>query len=387
MKIQILWFLFFNFWIITIDAAAWVVAASNSIPSAKSRADIICNGTDDQIALSESMKKGPWTKTEYDDNAYTFAYSAQSVEWLPGDYYLSDTLFVPQYVDSVIHAEGAIFHYGPSSGDAIVFTGSLRCRYYLGTIWTGSSGAALAFKDRPYANPFMPNNMNVIQFQGLQHDPPSGNNGIGLHLTKHFCVNKVEGTDIRGFDIGVYVDDNGEGKVDTNWYWLSYVRGCGVDILVEGVGVDSQQWFVNVDATLSGSVAIKTAALYERWQIIMGTLDRTPNTRSIILDPGAQWNWMEITPPLWNFDGYENNSGYPNNVFSQIPSNLGNKTTTVRKRRRAGDPSHQVLVFQNFVDGQMDAKQALQTCQDLYNEGLITMEEYSQKRREIIDQI
>lgn len=74
--------------------------------------------------------------------------------------------------------------------------------------------------------------------------------------------------------------------MDTNWYWLSYVRGCGQDIVVQGNGVDSQQWNVNVDATLPGSVAIRTAALYERWHIIMGTLDRTATTRSIILDPG-----------------------------------------------------------------------------------------------------
>ena len=69
----------------------------------------------------------------------------------------------------------------------------------------------------------------------------------------------------------MFVDDQGEGKVDTNWYWLSFVRGCGQDIVVSGQGVDSQQWFVNVDATLPNSVAIRTAALYERWQIIMGT--------------------------------------------------------------------------------------------------------------------
>lgn len=189
----------------TAISASFVVAAYNSLDEAKKRADAVCTGDNDQLILAKSMTYGNWTATEYDDNTWSYAHSAQSVEWLAGDYYLSDTLFIAQAVDSVLHAEGAIFHYAPSTGDAIVVTGCLRCRYYFGTIWTGSSGAALAFKDRPYSNPFFPNIMSVFQFQGLQQTPPNGNNGIGLWLTKHFVVNKVEGTDIRGFSIGVFV--------------------------------------------------------------------------------------------------------------------------------------------------------------------------------------
>jgi hypothetical protein len=379
----------------TADAAAFIVAANNSLDAAKAKADVVCPGVNDQNCLAASMKLGPLLKTGYDDNAWTNAYSSQSVEWLPGDYYLSATLIIPQSVDSVLHAEGAIFHYQPSTGDAVVVSGCLRCRFYFGTIWTHSNGGALAFKDRPYTNPFMPILMSVFHFQGLQQDPPNGNNGVGLWLTKHFCTNKVEGTDIRGFAMGVFVDDRGEGKIDTNWYWLSYVRGNGQNIVVQGSGVDSQQWQVNVDSTLPGSVAIRTAASNERWQIIMGTLDRSPGTRSIILDPGAQWNWMEIFPPLWNFDGYENHSNHPNNLFAQLPHNAGkevsNNNTIITRKKKSGNQTHQVLGFQSFNDGpgflEEELTQQLQTVQNLFNKGLITDEEYTAKKQELIARI
>jgi hypothetical protein len=390
---QFLFFLLFiRSFISSVKGSIWIVAASNSSPEAKARANVVCTGNSDQKILYQSMRLGPWTKTEYDDNAWTYAYSAQSVEWLPGDYYLSDTLYISQAVDSVLHAEGAILHYFPTTGDAVVVAGCLRCRYYFGTIWSNSSGGALAFKDRPYSNPFMPNLMNIFNFQGLQQTIPDGKRGIGLWLTKHFCVNKVEGTDIRGFRVGVYVDDTGEGKVDTNWYWLSYVRGCGQDIVVTGNGVDSQQWFVNVDATLPGSVAIRTAARFERWQIIMGTLDRSPSTRSIILDPGAQYNWLEITPPIYMFDGYENNSNEPTNVFVQVPSHVGrfyNSTHSKSHVKKPRTQTHLVHRFDTFVDGNemQEVKKILRGYKDLYAEGLITLEEYEQKKKQILDSI
>lgn len=105
---------------------------------------------------------------------------------------------------------------------------------------------------------------------------------------------------------------------------------------------------------------------------------------------GAQWNWMEITPPLWNFDGYENNSGYPNNVFVQIPQNVGNSThsSTSSRKKSPRDEYHQVLVFEPFDDGPAkDIERALETIHSLLLKGLITSEEYAKKRAEILARI
>jgi len=308
---------------------------------------------------------------------------------------LSSTVFSPQCVDTILEAEGTILHYLPLTGDAVVVTGSLRSRFNFGTIWTGSTGVALAARDRPYSNPFMPNLMSIYRFQGLQHDPPNAKDGIGFFVNKHFCVNKIEGTDIRGFGIGVLVDDHDggtEGKIDTNWWWLSYVRGCGTDIHVMGSSVDSQQWYVNVDATTPNSIAIRTAAKFERWHIIMGTWDRSPGSRSLILDPGAESNWIEIQPQLWTVDGYENHSGFSNNVFVQIPKHTLSNGTLV-------DQTHLVLDYSTFNDGpgstgivknRLDidkARQMLEKLKGLYSDGLITESEYNNKRKQIIDQI
>lgn len=93
-------------------------------------------------------------------------YSGQSVEWLAGDYYLSNTLLLPQVVDTVLNAQGTILHYtGPVNNDVVVFSGAMRSRFNFGTIWSTSNAAALAMKSRQYANPFMPIDMNFITFQ------------------------------------------------------------------------------------------------------------------------------------------------------------------------------------------------------------------------------
>jgi len=383
-----------------VHCASFIVAAHNSLPSAKARANIVCNGTEDQIALMVSMKTGTWIQTEYDDNAFTMAWSGQSVEWLAGDYYLSSTLFIPQCVDTLLEAQGTILHYLPTTGDAVVITGSLRSRFNFGTIWTGSLGAALAAKDRPYSNPFMPNLMSVYRFQGLQHDPPTGTDGYGFFANKHFCVNKIEGTDIRGFGVGIMIDDSDggtEGKIDTNWWWLSFVRGCGTDIMVTGNGVDSQQWDVNVDATLPNSIAIRTAAKFERWHIIMGTEDRSPGTRSIILDPGAESNWMEIQPQLWTVDGYENHSGFSNNVFIQTPKNTAPSPDNLKpKKTTLQDQTHLELTYTTADDGPgmeitslsiqriEDLRNLLVKLKALWTDGLITEDEYNNKRQQLL---
>jgi hypothetical protein len=307
-----------------VRAASYVVAASNSLPNAQKRADVVCDGTNDAAVLMASLRQGSLVSVEFDDNAYTTAYSAQSVEWLAGDYFLNESVVLPQVADTVLFAQGTILHYNISTGDAVVITGSLRSKFHFGTIWSGSSGAALAAKDRPYTSPFMPNIMSEITWQGLQAINPTGTTGYGFHAQKHFVVNKITGFDIRGFSIGVWCDATGggsEGTIDTNWWWLSYVRGCGTNIKVDGGGgsVNSQQWYVNVDASIAGAVAVQTGATDEWWRIIMGDVSRAATTRSIILDADAAANVLEITPALWNWDGYENNAGAVNNIFLQVP--------------------------------------------------------------------
>jgi hypothetical protein len=334
----------------TAAAASFVVAAYNSLPSAQRRADIVCNGINDTAVLRYSLTLGQYRQVEFDDNAYTNAYCAQSVEWLAGDYNLDTTLYLPQVADTTLSAEGTVLWYNLTTGDAVVITGSLRTRFRFGTIWSSSDGAALAAKDRPYTSPFMPNIMSEISWQGLQHTPPYGVIGIGFQAQKHFVVNKISGTDVRGFAFGVLCDATGggsEGTIDTNWWWLSYVRGCGVDIRVEGGpngdgSVNSQQWHVNVDASLDGSVAIQTGANYDWWRILIGDVSRAPTTRTIVLDADAAGNVMEITPSLFMFDGYENNANQPNNVFIQVPENPA---------PQPGDYSHLVMQYAPVIDG------------------------------------
>ena len=133
-----------------------------------------------------------------------------------------------------------------------------------------------------------------------------------------------------------------------------FLQGCAVDIRVENSqgGIDSQQWFVNVDASIPGAVAIQTGATFEYWRIIMGTLDRSPTTRSLVLDSTAQYNIFSITPGLWNFDGYENNAISSNNLFIQIPHQTN---TTFTSRTPIGvaayNAYHQELSMHPFNDG------------------------------------
>jgi hypothetical protein len=306
-----------------------IVAAANSPTEAKARADIICDGTGDQIKLLASFTRAGRTKTVYERNPRTLlpteCYAGHSVEWLAGDYFLDDTLVIPDAEDCAIQAEGARFHYLPASGDAVVLTGLNRCRFHLGTIFSGSTGAALRVK--PTTN--MPSLMSIVGFTGLIG---TGQKGIGLCVdssVENVCTMRFEGTDIRGFDIGVFVPDArpaspdkpGSGKTDTDWYWLDYVRMCHTCIREERNGIDSACWFVNVDASISNAVAIRTAGSFGRWFVMMGTADwqarshQSNRTRSIILDPGANNNVIEVTPPLPLFAPAENNSGNDSNII------------------------------------------------------------------------
>jgi hypothetical protein len=384
-----------------VTAATWVVAAHNSPASAKARADIVCNGTHDEVVLKASLTKGQYIKTSYDDSAWTMAYAGQSVEWLAGDYILHNTLILPQVVDTVLHAEGTIIHYaGPVNDDVIVFSGALRSRFYFGTIWSTSSAATLAMKSRQYSNPFMPIDMNVIEFQGLQKvgatqgGPVSP--GVGLLIQRPFCLNQVTGTDVRGFTTGILADESGprDGHtIDTNWYWLSYVRGCMTAIHVMNYNINAQQWYVNVDIMNKDSVCIRTAATTEYWHIIMGTVTRDPQSRSLILDPGAAENVFDIFPPLFHFDGYENNSGVWNNVFRQVPQNPPMPMSPLTQ-------THLVPTYTVFTDGPLSSEQSilpdtrasteyikLAKLKAFFEDGLITEEEYQEEKKQVLQEM
>lgn len=296
-------------------AATVVVAPSNAPDDVKAKADIVCDATNDEVELLQSItraKKHP-TRLDWSPNAWrtVVCHARHSVLWLPGDYYLDSTLTIPDAGDMVIKAEGAYFHYRPTTGDAVVMQGMMRCRYYFGTIDTNSAGSALCA--RPTAS--MPQEMSIVKFTGLV-----GHNqkGIGLHLDNSvpgggICTNRWEGTDISGFDIGVNVSD-AAAKCDTNWFWFSYIRMCNTCIWEHGLKTDSAIWNVNVDASLPGSTAIRTGAVYGVWTVIMGTFAGKDQTKGIVLDPGASYNRFEV-PVRSDTWILENNSGNTTNKF------------------------------------------------------------------------
>lgn len=302
------------------QAGSITVAPADADKETKRKADLVCDGRDDQVELLASLTKAARHKVVVDKSPSAQqeveCYARHEVKWLPGTYHLGKTLVVPDMADAVIQAEGTFFSYRPTTGDAVVLTGMNRCRFNFGTIQTSSTGAAIRVQPAQK----MPALMSFVNFTGLIG---TGQQGIGLHLDHRYenvCVNRFVGTDIYGFDTGVLVDDVsslvGENrptvKSDTNWYWLSYVRLCNTCIWEKAGGVDSGQWYVNVDASLPNSTAIRTAGAYSKWTIIMGTYS-LKGTKAIVLDPGAKHQILEMVPPAHIFAPVENNSGNDTN--------------------------------------------------------------------------
>ncbi|MBI4556509.1 MAG: hypothetical protein HY706_02915 [Candidatus Hydrogenedentes bacterium] len=300
--------------------ASIIVAASNSSPESKARADLVCDGTDDQVELRTSLTKAGTFKFLLDRNpAKQFeveCYGKHSVEWLPGDYYLGATLTIPDAVDVAIHAEGVYLHYRPTDGDAVVVTGANRCRYYFGTIELGSAGAALRIK--PTAA--MPTLQSKISFSGLVG---KNQKGTGLYVdssVENVCTNWFEGTDVSGFNTGVYVGaagakgEPGAGKSDTNWFWFSYIRMCTTCIQEMNAGVDDNVWQVNVDASLPNSTGIHIGGKYGKWYIIAGAWQNERVNKVLVLDPGTAHNVIEVHPPIRQFQ-WQDDSGNKTNVI------------------------------------------------------------------------
>ena len=302
--------------------AAIVVAAADSLPEEKAKADLVCDGVDDQVELAASLAKARQGDTMIDINPKTQKKVRcalnHAVEWLPGNYHLSDTLEIPNAANCVIRAEGTTLHYSPGEGDCVVIRGMNRCRYYLGAIETGSSDAALRVQPKES----MPSLMSFVNFTGLEGQ---NQRGTGLMLDPKYenvCVNRFTGTDILGFDKGAYVGSVGSregagsshGKCDTNWFWLSYIRLCNTCIEEGAAGVDDSVWHVNVDASVPGAVAIRTAAAYGKWYIIMGTYSFEMKNKALVLEPGARNSVFEMHPPIQEF-AWEDNSGVDTNII------------------------------------------------------------------------
>lgn len=301
--------------------AAIVVAAADSTAQEKSRADLVCDGVDDQVELAKSLAMGRRGKTEIDIDPKTQrtveCILNHAVEWLPGTYNLSATLEVPEAANCVIRAEATTLNYLPGEGDCVVIRGMNRCRYNFGTIRCASSGGAL--RVQPKAT--MPSLMSFVNFTGLQ-----GKNarGTGLWLdpvNENICVNRFEGTDVLRFDRGAFVGGAGartgaastHGKCDTNWFWLSYVRMCNTCVEESADGVDSSVWEVNVDASFPGATAIRAAGAYGKWYVIMGTYTYEKKNQALVLEAGARHSVFEVHPPLGDF-AWTDRSGNDTNI-------------------------------------------------------------------------
>jgi hypothetical protein len=141
-----------------------------------------------------------------------------------------------------------------------------------------------------------------------------GLRGKGLSVDAA-CTNVFEGTDISGFDVGVYVESAGQGKIDTNWFWFSYIRMCRTCVIERGGHVDDNIWWVNVDASIPDSICIRTAAMYGKWYVIIGVHPGYSQNQGIILDPGAKHNMFEVHPPIEDLPWMDNSGNGTNVVF------------------------------------------------------------------------
>jgi hypothetical protein len=278
------------------DAVYAIVAASNSTPHAKARADFVCDGIDDQVELVASIGS---------DGGF-------AVEWVPGDYYLSDTVRLRPAENSVIEAEGTYLHYLASTGDAVHILGMLGCRYRFGAIETGSTDAAITVQ-----NPLSVNAaMSIVSFTGLiGHDQK----GIGLYLNvseEGVCTNRFEGTDISGFDTGILLGERPDGKpwkTDTNWFFVNSIRRCNTCISEGHVGIDDNVFRVTLDTSLPGSVGIRTAGYAGRFDVMMSDSCGV-GTHAVVLEPRARGNVFEFHPPIDSFN-WEDNSSEPSNIM------------------------------------------------------------------------
>lgn len=288
--------------------ASVVVAPSDATDEAKAKADLVCDGRDDQEELLKSLKEAP-TYTSRAAGAPSDMRQRQwrgrhSALWLPGTYQLSKTLEFPELSDFALFSEGSYLVYQPNQGDVIHVNQAIRSRFNFGTIDSHSTGTCITVTGVT---------MSVISCMGLIGHVQQGT-GLRLYGTS---TSKYEITDVSGFETGILVDDISH-KLDTNWFWVSYVRNCKTCIWEKGQNVDNNVWHVNVDATLPGSVGLRIAGDMGNWHVIMGTYRFEGNNQALILEPGAEGNIIFMQPPLEQFAA-TNNSGNDTNAVISTP--------------------------------------------------------------------
>jgi hypothetical protein len=287
-------------------AASVVVAPFDATEEVKAKADLVCDGKDDQKELMESLLKAPVSPSRGAGIPNAVPVNAwrgrSSVVWLPGTYHLSDTIELPNLSDCALNAEGSYVIYEPAEGDAIHVNDSIRCRFNFGTIDSHSSGTCIKVGKVT---------MSVISCTGLIGYEQRGT-GLTLDGT---CTCKFDITDVSGFDTGILADDRG-GKLDTNWIWVSYVRNCNTCIWEKGNNVDNNVWHVNVDATLPDSVALRIGGDMGNWHVIMGTYLFEGKNQALILEPGAEGNLIYMQPPVERFAATDNSGNDTNAVIS-----------------------------------------------------------------------
>lgn len=307
--------------VMTAPGASIVVAAANTPAKAKARADLVCDGTHDEVELLAALTRAPkvhLTLLRADTGATQTleCLGKHSVEWLPGDYTLEATLAIPDATELAINAEGACLHYQPARGDAVTIAGISRCLYRLGRIETASDGAALRL--RPAAS--MPALTSRVSFTGLAGQ---SQRGTGLHVDpsrESICHNEFNGTDIAGFAVGVRVDE-ALSFCRANWFYLNDIRRCSAGVEERGQGVESNDYWVQVETAPSSTVPLQSAGAFGKWQIMLGiaggALPDKPNPKlpSLTLNPGARGNTYEFYPPLGLFAPVSNESGNKTNVI------------------------------------------------------------------------
>ena len=283
-----------------------VVAPKDASDQMKAKADLVCDGKDDQVELLQSLMMG----NKYESRAagqpdmmpLHTARARFTVTWLPGTYNLSDVVEFPAVSDFALYAEGTYLVFEPEEGDVVHINHSIRCRFNFGTIDSHSAGTCITVHSVT---------MSEVSFTGLVGYDQKGT-GLRLYGTS---TAKYKGTDISGFDIGVLVDDI-SAKLDTNWFWLSYIRNCNTCIWEKGHKVDNNVWNVNVDATLPGSVALRIAGDMGYWHVIMGTYGHEGKNKAVIIEPGATDNVIFIQPPIRNWAWQDNSGNDTNAIFS-----------------------------------------------------------------------
>jgi hypothetical protein len=323
----------------TARAASIVVAPVDAPRELKLKADLVCNGYDDQDELLQSITKAKREAVEIEGagGQTALCYTRHSVEWLAGTYNLEQPLVLPDCSDVVIQAEGTRFNFTPTSGDAIRIQGLQRCRFYLGTI--GVNGAATAIHLQPTAA--MPAQYSTVNYMGLEASLLDSARGLWLdNASNDIACNTFDGTWIHYIKQGIVVGAVAPTQrfCRGNWLWVSFVLGgdfyapggsssdanpaMPMDCVWETEnGTQGNTYKVNVEANATNSVGCRIGGDFGMWNIIMGTHDWHARahdgneTRAIILDAGSRDNLIEVHPYLSLFAPFDDFAHDPSNVI------------------------------------------------------------------------